>query len=195
MKLSKYLPGNIPGPSVFTEIFIWEGFNSCFDRLCAETSCNNTLQPGNCLPGVNLDLIYLLQARATPGGWRCRGFVLPGKFVLPEPLHPQAGYPSCVPPVHAVHTRSTQGECVWNVSITSKIMFNMFQTYCIKQIPQQYLKRILFFILIDCKCIKHMLRIYFIYCICKILSNLYRRKPQSHHRIGSRAGPFGKLTF
>lgn len=125
-------------------------------------------------------------------GWRCRGFVLPGKFVLPESLHPQAGCPSRVPPVH---TRSTRGECVWNVSITSKIMFNMFQTYCIKQIPQQYLKRILFFILIDCKCIKHMLRIYFIYCICKILSNLYRRKPQSHHRIGSRAGPFGKFNL
>lgn len=93
------------------------------------------------------------------------------------------------------YTYSTQGECVWNVSITSKIMFNMFQTYCIKQIPKQYLKHILFFILIDCKCIKHMLRIYFIYCICKILSNLYRRKPQSHHRIGPRAILFCKLTF
>lgn len=117
------------------------------------------------------------------------------------PLGLQPGYLGCVlgarfaPKVHAVHTYSTQGECVWNVSITSKIMFNMFQTYCIKQIAKQYLKHILFFILIDCKCIKHMLRIYFIYCICKILSNLYRRKPQSHHRIGPRAIPFFKLTF
>lgn len=98
-------------------------------------------------------------------------------------------------PERVLYTYSTRGECVWNVSITSKIMFNMFQTYCIKQIPKQYLKHILFFILIDCKCIKHMLRIYFIYCICKILSNLYRRKPQSHHRIGPRAIPFCKLTF
>lgn len=124
-----------------------------------------------------------------------------GNARLTEPLSPQPGYSGCVlgarfgPKVHAVHTYSTQGECVWNVSITSKIMFNMFQTYCIKQIPKQYLKHILFFILIDCKCIKHMLRIYFIYCICKILSNLYRRKPQSHHRIGLRAIPFCKLTF
>lgn len=124
-----------------------------------------------------------------------------GKCQADRTSQSQPGYSGCVlgarfgPKVHAVHTYSTQGECVWNVSITSKIMFNMFQTYCIKQIPKQYLKHILFFILIDCKCIKHMLRIYFIYCICKILSNLYRRKPQSHHRIGLRAIPFCKLTF
>lgn len=72
-------------------------------------------------------------------------------------------------------------ETVRNVSIISIITFNGFQIYCIKHTAKKCPKHMLFYILVYYKCMKHMLGIYFIFCICKI-SNLYQQKPQKQHR-------------
>lgn len=72
-------------------------------------------------------------------------------------------------------------ETVWNVSIISIITFNMSQIQCIKHTAKKCSKPMLFFIWVYYKCMKHMLGIYFIFCICKI-SNLYQQKPQRQPR-------------
>lgn len=56
----------------------------------------------------------------------------------------------------------------------------MFQIQCIKHTAKKRSKPTLVFIWVYYKCMKHMLGIYFIFCICKI-SNLYQQKPQRQH--------------
>lgn len=85
-------------------------------------------------------------------------------------------------------------ETVWNVSIISIITFNMFQIQRIKHTAKKCSKPMLFFIWVYYKCMKHMLGIYFIFCICKI-SNLYQQKPQGSTGAAPRARPFCNQTF